>query len=69
MSLVVSGLASSRASSLPQECAFQCGSEPAREGAIEHDNSPCISLVLSPERWQTANPFTPFVLRLYANVF
>jgi hypothetical protein len=28
-----------------------------------------IFLVLPPERWQTANPFTPFVLRLYANVF
>jgi hypothetical protein len=28
-----------------------------------------IFLVLTPERWQTANPFTPFVLRLYANVF
>jgi len=28
-----------------------------------------IYLVLTPERWQTANPFTPFVLRLYANVF
>jgi hypothetical protein len=25
--------------------------------------------VLPPERWQTANPFTLFVLRLYANVF
>jgi len=28
-----------------------------------------ISLVLPKDRWQTANPFTPFVLRLYANVF
>lgn len=28
-----------------------------------------IYLVLPPERWQTAHPFTPFVLRLYANVF
>ncbi len=65
----MSGPASSRAGSPDIEMRTPCGSELAREGAIERDNSPCISLVLSPDRWQTANPFTPFVLRLYANVF
>ena len=39
--------------------------ERARVRGLKHR----IFLVLPPERWQTANPFTPFVLRLYANVF
>ncbi|WP_218191887.1 hypothetical protein, partial [Pseudomonas sp. B26(2017)] len=55
----------------PPPFKYQHTSELAREEAARGSGNlkPCISLVLASDRWQTANPFTPFVLRLYANVF
>jgi len=50
--------------SLRERARVRAGSQ-----AVQQNPKHRIYLVLPRERWQTANPFTPFVLRLYANVF
>jgi hypothetical protein len=60
----VTGSALTLALSLWERARVRAGSHAGHQ-KLKHR----IFLVLTPERWQTANPFTPFVLRLYANVF